>query len=55
MIAVAVVFLFPVYALVTLALKDPAQIADSPLSPPDPPTFGNFGDAWRRRRSGPPC
>jgi raffinose/stachyose/melibiose transport system permease protein len=46
MIAVAVVFLFPVYALLTLALKDPRQIADSPLSLPAPPTLGNFGEAW---------
>ncbi|WP_446038513.1 carbohydrate ABC transporter permease [Streptomyces sp. SID1121] len=46
MAAAAVVFLFPVYALLTLALKDPRQIADSPLSLPAPPTLGNFGDAW---------
>ncbi|WP_335973385.1 carbohydrate ABC transporter permease [Streptomyces sp. CA2R106] len=46
MVAAAVAFLFPVYALVTLALKNPQQIADSPLSPPTSPTFGNFGDAW---------
>ncbi|QIQ06750.1 carbohydrate ABC transporter permease [Streptomyces liangshanensis] len=46
MAVVAVVFLFPVYALLTLALKDPQQIADSPLSLPAPPTLGNFGDAW---------
>lgn len=46
MIAAAVVFLFPVYALITLALKTPSQIADSPLSPPTSPTFDNFGNAW---------
>lgn len=46
MIAVAVAFLFPVYALVTLSLKDPRQIAASPLSPPTAPTFANFGNAW---------
>jgi len=46
MIAVAVAFLFPVYALVTLSLKDPRQIAASPLSPPTSPTFANFGHAW---------
>ncbi|WP_241778807.1 carbohydrate ABC transporter permease [Streptomyces sp. AcH 505] len=46
MIAAAVVFLFPVYALLTLALKTPSQIADSPLSPPTSPTFDNFGNAW---------
>ncbi|MFD5748847.1 carbohydrate ABC transporter permease [Streptomyces sp. NPDC127033] len=53
MIAVAVVFLFPVYALVTLAMKDPRQIAESPLSPPAPPTFANFGDAWSSASLGP--
>jgi raffinose/stachyose/melibiose transport system permease protein len=46
LIAVAVVFLFPVYALITLAFKTPSQIADSPLSPPTSPTFDNFGNAW---------
>ena len=34
MIAVAVGFLFPVYVLVTLAFKDPQQIANKPLSLP---------------------
>ncbi|MYQ89306.1 ABC transporter permease subunit [Streptomyces sp. SID4936] len=53
MIAVAVVFLFPVYALVTLAMKDPRQISESPLSLPSPPTFGNFGDAWSSASLGP--
>jgi len=46
MIAVAVAFLFPVYALVTLSLKDSRQIANSPLAPPHPPTLANFGQAW---------
>jgi raffinose/stachyose/melibiose transport system permease protein len=46
MIAVAVAFLFPVYALVTLSLKNPQQIAASPLAPPTSPTFANFGNAW---------
>ena len=46
MIAVAVVFLFPVYALVTLSLKDPAQISQTPLSLPHPPTLDNFTEAW---------
>lgn len=47
MIAVAIMFLFPVYALVTLAFKDPAQIANKPLSLPDPPSVASFGEAWR--------
>jgi raffinose/stachyose/melibiose transport system permease protein len=46
MVAAAVAFLFPVYALVTLAFKDPEQIANSPLSPPDPPSVDSFGTAW---------
>lgn len=52
MIAVAIGFLFPVYALVTLSLKDPQQIAASPLSPPTSPTFANFGAAWERASFG---
>jgi raffinose/stachyose/melibiose transport system permease protein len=52
MIAVAVGFLFPVYALVTLSLKDPRQIAASPLGPPTSPTFANFGSAWERASFG---
>ena len=46
MVAVAVVFLFPVYALITLSLKDPAQIASHPLGLPKPPTTANFTQAW---------
>jgi raffinose/stachyose/melibiose transport system permease protein len=52
MIAVAVAFLFPVYALITLSLKDKQQIAAAPLSPPASPTFGNFSDAWQRASLG---
>ena len=52
MIAIAIAFLFPVYALVTLSLKDPQQIAASPLSPPTSPTFANFGAAWERASFG---
>jgi raffinose/stachyose/melibiose transport system permease protein len=47
MIATAVAFLFPVYALVTLAFKDPGQIANQPLSPPNPPSTESFGTAWQ--------
>lgn len=53
MAAAAVVFLFPVYALVTLALKDPRQIAGSPLAPPAPPTLANFRHAWSAAKLGP--
>ncbi|MGC4937383.1 carbohydrate ABC transporter permease [Kribbella sp. DT2] len=47
MVAVAVAFLFPVYALVTLAFKDPGQIANAPLAPPNPPSVDSFGTAWQ--------
>ena len=46
MVAVAVAFLFPVYALVTLSVKDQRQIASTPLGLPDPPTAGNYANAW---------
>ncbi|WP_326825390.1 carbohydrate ABC transporter permease [Streptosporangium sp. NBC_01639] len=53
MIAVAVAFLFPVYALVTLSLKDPGQISQTPLGLPNPPTTGNFTEAWSAAALGP--
>lgn len=53
MIAVAVAFLFPVYTLVSLALKDPGQIASSPMALPSPPTLDNFADAWTAAALGP--
>jgi raffinose/stachyose/melibiose transport system permease protein len=46
MIAVAVAFLFPVYALVTVSLKAADQAAASPLSLPRPPTLSNYTEAW---------
>ncbi|MDQ3790561.1 MAG: carbohydrate ABC transporter permease [Actinomycetota bacterium] len=52
MIAVAVAFLFPVYALVTLSLKDQQQVAESPLGLPSSPTFDNFAGAWERASFG---
>jgi raffinose/stachyose/melibiose transport system permease protein len=53
MVAAAVAFLFPVYALVTLSLKDPGQIAGSPLAPPNPPTLDNYSSAWSSASLGP--
>jgi raffinose/stachyose/melibiose transport system permease protein len=53
MVAVAVVFLFPVYALISLALKDKHQISASPLALPNPPTLKNFGQAWSAADLGP--
>lgn len=52
MIAVAVAFLFPVYALVTLSLKDQRQVAASPLSPPTAPTLDNYANAWQQASFG---
>ncbi|HEY8482757.1 MAG TPA: carbohydrate ABC transporter permease [Spirillospora sp.] len=53
MIAVAVAFLFPVYALITLSLKDQRQVAESPLSPPTDPATENYTAAWSRAELGP--
>jgi raffinose/stachyose/melibiose transport system permease protein len=53
MIAVAVAFLFPVYALITLSLKDPSQISQTPLALPNPPTGANFAKAWSAAALGP--
>jgi len=46
MIAAAIAFLFPVYALVTLSFKDAGQIANTPLALPKPFTTDNFSNAW---------
>jgi raffinose/stachyose/melibiose transport system permease protein len=52
MIAAGLAFLFPVYALITLSLKDKQQIAAAPLGPPTSPTLANFGDAWSQASLG---
>ena len=46
MVAVAVVFAFPVYVLVNLAVRAPADTS-SPIRPTTAPTFANFTEAWR--------
>jgi raffinose/stachyose/melibiose transport system permease protein len=46
MIATALAFLFPDYALITLSLKNKQQIASAPLSLPTSPTLDNFSSAW---------
>ena len=53
MIAVAVAFLFPVYALITLSLKNPQQVASSPLAPPTSLELGNYSRAWTSAELGP--
>jgi raffinose/stachyose/melibiose transport system permease protein len=47
MIAAALVFLFPVYVLVMLALKSSGD-QSSTLAPPDKPTLHNFTEAWQQ-------
>ncbi|MBS3179892.1 MULTISPECIES: carbohydrate ABC transporter permease [unclassified Pseudoclavibacter] len=47
MLALAVVFVFPVYILVNMALR-PSGDTSSPLLPPTQPTFGNFIEAWNQ-------
>jgi raffinose/stachyose/melibiose transport system permease protein len=53
MIAVALLFLFPVYVLVNLSLKTPAEINQAALSLPSSPQFSNFSKAWSGATLGP--
>jgi raffinose/stachyose/melibiose transport system permease protein len=46
MIAVAIVFAFPVYVLINLAVRTPSDDS-SPLRPTTAPTLGNFTQAWQ--------
>ncbi|GIE36089.1 sugar ABC transporter permease [Actinoplanes italicus] len=46
MIAVAIVFAFPVYVLVNLAIRAPSDTS-SPISPTTAPTLANFTQAWQ--------
>jgi raffinose/stachyose/melibiose transport system permease protein len=46
MIAVGIVFAFPVYVLVNLAVR-PASDTSSPIRPTAAPTVGNFTEAWQ--------
>jgi len=48
MIAVALVFLFPFYVFLAVALKTPADLAASPLAFPTDPALQNVADAWSR-------
>lgn len=47
MIATAIVFAFPLYILVNIALK-PSGDTSSALSPATAPTLENFQEAWQR-------
>jgi ABC-type sugar transport system, permease component len=53
MVAAAVAFLFPVYALIVLSLKDSRQISATPLALPDPATTANYSGAWQSAQLGP--
>ncbi|MEU4689866.1 carbohydrate ABC transporter permease [Actinoplanes sp. NPDC023714] len=46
MIAVAIVFAFPVYVLVNLAFRAPSDTS-SPIALTQSPTLANFSEAWR--------
>ncbi|GAA1656086.1 carbohydrate ABC transporter permease [Actinoplanes couchii] len=46
MIAVAVVFAFPVYVLINLAIRAPSDTS-SPIAPTSSPTLANFAQAWQ--------
>jgi raffinose/stachyose/melibiose transport system permease protein len=52
MIAVGLVFLFPIYILVNVALSTPSE-PNSVLLPPSHPTWSNFGRAWVQGGLGP--
>nr|WP_184829971.1 carbohydrate ABC transporter permease [Jiangella mangrovi] len=48
MIAIALVFAFPLYVLVVLSLKSPEEAANSPLSLPSALSFDNYTAAWEQ-------
>ncbi|WP_350347574.1 carbohydrate ABC transporter permease [Agromyces sp. G08B096] len=50
LIAAAVAFLFPVYALLTMGFKDAAEIVTNPLGLPSTLNFDNFGRAIESAR-----
>jgi raffinose/stachyose/melibiose transport system permease protein len=47
MIAVALLFLFPVYVLVNLSFKDPQEISAAALSLPGHLELANYSQAWK--------
>lgn len=38
--------LFPIYMMLSVALKSPAEFGSSPFTPAIPPRFGNIASAW---------
>src|SRR5690606_15964218 len=51
MIVVALIFLFPIYVLVNMAIR-PASDLSSPIAPTAVPTFDNFFQAWNEASLG---
>jgi raffinose/stachyose/melibiose transport system permease protein len=51
MIVVALIFLFPIYILVNLAVR-PVSDLSSPVLPTTSPTFDNFANAWQQASLG---
>ncbi|SCL28913.1 raffinose/stachyose/melibiose transport system permease protein [Micromonospora pallida] len=51
MFMVALLFLFPIYILINLAIR-PADDLSSPVAPTKSPTFLNFVDAWNQASIG---
>lgn len=47
MIAIALVFAFPVYVLINLAVRAPSDTS-SPIRPTTSPTLANFSQAWQQ-------
>jgi raffinose/stachyose/melibiose transport system permease protein len=47
MVAVALMFAFPLYVLVNLSVRDPGSTA-SPVTPTASPTFRNYTEAWEK-------
>ncbi len=52
MLVVALVVVFPVYVLVSISLKSPAEVTDSPLAPPSSVETENYANAWERASLG---
>lgn len=47
MIVVALIFAFPIYVLVVTAIKEPAEITESPIGLPKQLYTANFTEAWQ--------
>jgi raffinose/stachyose/melibiose transport system permease protein len=47
-VVAAVVFIFPIYLLVTISLKERSTWSRNPMSPPLEPYWGNFQEAWKQ-------